>query len=93
MKIIFCLLSIITIQSWALDSNCPTKNYSDSFGEIRTGGGAQWCWAHVAADLIGFNQGVKPPDKISTIDVGLAFFGAGHESIESVLKVINLKEE
>lgn len=54
--------------------DCPETDFSKYFGTNRGSGGANMCWANTTADIIGYLQGVKPPDRISAIDVASSLF-------------------
>jgi hypothetical protein len=73
-------------------TDCQNVDYSKKFGEVRTSGGAEWCWANVAADMIGYAQGVNPPDRISTIDVALAHLSTKPTRIREILSGLNTAE-
>lgn len=46
-----------------------TIDFSSRFGAIRDQGSSNWCSQFSAADLLGFELGIAPPDEISPIDV------------------------
>lgn len=84
MKIILFFFILGTaIASLAVDKteDCPTENLTSSFGAARGHGGAEWCWANAVSDLIGYYQGVKPPDRISAVDVGISYFNSNQDSL------------
>jgi hypothetical protein len=74
---------------------CSTGNFTKDFGAVRNSGGAEWCWANTAADLIGYAQGIKPPERISTIDVAVSNLTISSDVIEQTikrLKTVDMKE-
>jgi len=82
--ILFSAVLIITIECSAAET-CPTENLTSSFASVRGHGGAEWCWANAISDLIGFSQGVKPPDRISAVDVGVSYFNSTPESLAKAI--------
>jgi hypothetical protein len=63
--------SIASPESTAMigKDGCPTINYSSALGAVRNQKGSEWCWAMVAADLMGFAQGLDSQARISAADV------------------------
>lgn len=88
MKFIF--LPVLFFSSLCSAANdCPTGNFTKDFGVVRGSGGAEWCWANVTADLIGYTQGVKPPSRISAVDVAVSNLTISPEMIEETIKKLS----
>ncbi len=48
---------------------CVEYDVTKKMGAVRRQGVSEWCWAMVAADLIGYQQGITPREQVSAIDV------------------------
>lgn len=51
------------------EDKCPNVDMSAKFGRIRNQHSDPQCYAYVAADLIGYYQGLTPDKQISAVDV------------------------
>lgn len=88
MRFFLVIFTLLPIAGFALETpeDCPKGNFTSNFGSVRGSGGAEWCWANTAADLIGYAQGIKPPDRISAIDVATSNLTISPEETESTVK-------
>ena len=91
MKLVFLSILLLTSICRAQNSieECPKGNFTKDFGDIRGSGGAEWCWANTAADLIGYAQGVKPPSRISALDVAISNLTISPLGIEKTINSLN----
>lgn len=92
MRFIFLIILFLGSLSLAETSSaeCPVGNFTKDFGDVRGGGGAEWCWANAAADLIGYAQGVKPPSRISSMDVAVSNLTISASMIEKTINSLSL---
>jgi hypothetical protein len=82
MRISYCRVSILVfglILSTGASARvnqtlCKDVDYSEKFGPVRSQGSAGQCFNFVAADLIGFNQGLGPSQRVSAADVTVNYF-------------------
>jgi len=77
MELRFLLLILITNVGTTYSApltraECVDVDYSSRLGPVRSQKSSSWCWAMVASDLIGFQQGVTPSNQVSAIDVALS---------------------
>lgn len=66
--------------------DCDGPDYSERFGPVRDQGDFGNCYAAVAADLIGFAQGLRPPERVSAIDVGAVSLSTSPQQIRSQMQ-------
>lgn len=66
--------------------DCDGPDFSDRFGPVRDQGDFGNCYAAVSADLIGFAQGLRPPERISAIDVGAVSLSTSPQQILSQMR-------
>jgi hypothetical protein len=67
-------------------NDCPNVDLRSSFGPNRGDGGAGWCWAQVSSDMLGYFEGIRPPNRISSIDLAVSTLRAPAEDFSRALE-------
>lgn len=79
------ILSWPTSTSAAIDkAACPHVDLSQKLGPPRNQGNTSWCYAYVAADLIGSAQGLTAPLRVSALDVAINYLTAAPDQLTTV---------
>lgn len=74
------------------DDGCKSIDISYELGPIRNQGTSGWCYAFVAADLIGHRVGLAPQNQISAIDVAAQTNFIEPKKIEKELAKLRLNK-
>lgn len=56
--------------------SCREVDLRSQFGSVRDQGAVGWCYAFAYADLLGQTLKMKPPDKVSAMDVAVTYAAA-----------------
>src|SRR4051812_42242013 len=82
---IFAITSEAKPQRYLKKTECAAFDVSEKMGPIRKQGSAEWCWAMVAADLIGYSQNLTPKNQVSAIDVAATELSSSHSQLDDIV--------
>lgn len=77
--------------AYASSNECTTIDLTHKFGPLRHQGNTAFCFAFAAADLLGAEIGIQPPDQISALDIVSSYISLSKDEIDSLRQ--NIKFE
>lgn len=77
--------------AYASSKECTTIDFTHRFGPLRHQGNTAYCFAFAAADLLGAESGIQPPDQISALDIVSSYISSSKEELDSLRQNINFE--
>jgi hypothetical protein len=74
-------------------TRCAQIDLSPQFGAIRDQEQLGWCYAFVAADLLGVEMGLSPKEQISAFDIGIHYYDFNAEEASLQKDLLSISED